>query len=187
MKAGVRLSPLNSWPALQVFSSRFSIPLARYLWSCLGLQLLSSGMGQAVSSQSWICTLAQYFICKATLSIPAGSRHCLLWNCLAPAVLLPCCSTSTLTPTSSFSLCLHEGSGRIEFFFFFVFNILTFDFAVERNLGLIVEVFLCVKTRMGSKGFGKQRGLRHLNHPESVLSAPYVLGLPCAQGVEHPK
>lgn len=43
---------------------------------------------------------------------------------------------------------------------------------------------------MSNKAFGKQGDLRHLNHPRpvlSALSAPHVLGLPRAQGVEHLK
>lgn len=90
----------------------------------------------------------------------SGKRgHCLLWNCLAPTALLPCCRPGPSHPPRPSpappSSCLHEGSERTEFFFLpLTSSHLTFLW--KEAWGQIVEVFPCVKTGMGSKAFEKQ-------------------------------
>lgn len=196
MKAGVKLFPLNSWPAFQMFSStlgaRFCRPLARYLQGCLGLQPLSSAWRGAVEWVRHEAARAESALCHSILSArppcpsqqEAGKLSALelLGSCPAAA---PGSSHPPHPSPALPSSCLHEGSGRINFFFL-VFNTLTFDSAVERSLGTDCQGVFACENRDSNKAFGKWGDLRHLNHPRPVLSE-VGLGLPCAQGVEHLK
>lgn len=133
MKAEVRLFPPNSWPALQMFSSTLGARFSRPLHVTCGAAMPEGGQwnGSGTEQPELNLHFATVFYPQGHPVHPSRKQgHCLLWNCLAPAVLQDPHTHPILLQPCHPHVCTRT---HRELNIFLAFNILTFDLLVERS------------------------------------------------------